>query len=99
VIFSLRRANIYIDSAMDRVLEATLRTIEALEYQIGSHHLRIKRQTARVEELEREKQALVAEHAKTVLKRMEVVLALAESDLREAEARRDHRLGKEKPHN
>ncbi len=90
-------ANVYIDSVMDRVLEATLRTIEALEYQIASHHLRIKRQRDRVAELEREQQIEVAKHARTVLKRMEDVLALAESDLREAEARRNERLGKEKP--
>jgi hypothetical protein len=78
---------------MDNMLEATLRTIEALEYQIASHHLRIERQRARVAEWEREQHTTVAEHAKTVLKRMEDVLALAESDLREAEARRNERLG------
>jgi hypothetical protein len=83
---------------MDRVLEATLRTIEALEYQIASHHLRLKRQRERIEGLEREQQAVVAEHAKIVLKRMELVLALAESDLCEAETRRNERLGKDKPH-
>jgi hypothetical protein len=84
---------------MDKVLEAALRTIEALEYQIASHHLRIKRQRGRVADLEREQQIEVAEHARNVLKRMEDVLAQAESDLREAETRRDHRLEKEKPHN
>ena len=51
-----------------------------------------------MEESEREKQTLADEYAKTVLKRMKDVLALAESDFREAEARRDERLGNEKPH-
>ena len=83
---------------MDKVLEASLRTIEALEYQITSHRLRIERQKARIEELEREGQSEAADHARTVLKRMEDVLAQAESDLRDAEARRDRRLGKETPH-
>lgn len=83
---------------MDKVLEASLRTIEALEYQIASHHLRIARQRSRVAELEREQHVEVAQHARDVLKRMEDVLAQAESDLREAEARRNLRLGKEKPH-
>jgi hypothetical protein len=46
---------------MDKVLEAALRTIEALEYQIASHHLRIKRQRGRVADLKREQQIEVAE--------------------------------------
>lgn len=79
---------------MDKVLEASLRTIEALEYQIASHHLRIKRQKARIEELDQERQADAAEHARTVLKRMEDVLAQAERDLRDAEERRNFRLKK-----
>ena len=82
---------------MDKVLQASLRTIDALEYQIESHHLRIKRQRARIEELEREQQGAAADHARTVLKRMEDVLAQAQSDLRDAEARRDDRLGIAKP--
>jgi hypothetical protein len=82
---------------MDRALEATLRTIEALEYQINSHQLRIERQRARIVDLERERQIQPAEHARAVLKRMEDVLAQAESDLRSAEERRDLRM-QEKPH-
>lgn len=82
---------------MDKVLEASQRTIEALQYQIASHHLRIKRQIARIEELEQERQVAAADHARTVLKRMEDVLAQAESDLRDAEERRNFRL-KAKPH-
>lgn len=86
-----------IDSFMDRVLEASQRTIEALEYQIASHHLRIKRQQARIEELEQGRQVEAAQYARTVLRRMEDVLAQAESDLRDAEARRNSRLGKKQP--
>ena len=82
---------------MDKVLAASLRTIEALEYQIASHRLRIQRQRERIEELERARQGAAADHARTVLKRMEDVLAQAESDLRDAESRRDDRLGKAKP--
>ena len=82
---------------MDKVLEASQRTIEALQYQIASHHLQIKRQIARIEELEQERQVAAADHARTVLKRMEDVLAQAESDLRDAEERRNFRL-KAKPH-
>ena len=77
---------------MDKVLEASLRTMEALEYQIASHQLRIRRQRERIEELEREQQGAAADHARTVLKRMDDVLAQAQSDLRDAEARRDNRL-------
>ena len=55
---------------MDKVLEASLRTIEALEYQIASHRLRIARQHARIEGLEKENQLVAVEHARTVLKRM-----------------------------
>jgi len=82
---------------MDKVLEASRRTIEALEYQIASHHLRIKRQKVRIQELDQDRQAEAAEHARTVLTRMELVLAQAESDLREAEERRNSRLGKAQP--
>ena len=72
---------------MDKVLEASLRTIEALEYQIASHRLRIARQHARIEGLEKENQLVAVEHARTVLKRMEYFLSQAERDLREAEER------------
>ena len=41
--FWLRRANAYIDLRMDKVLEASQRTIQALQYQIASHHLRIQK--------------------------------------------------------
>jgi len=82
---------------MDKVLEASLRTIEALEYQIASHRLRIQRQRERIVELEKERQNETADHSRTVLKRMEEVLVQAEGDLRDAEARRDLRLEKGKP--
>jgi hypothetical protein len=82
---------------MDKVLEASLRTIEALEYQIASHHLRIKRQKERIAELETERQNEAADHSRAILRRMEDVLMQAESDLREAEARRDLRLEKGMP--
>jgi hypothetical protein len=60
---------------------------------MASHRLRIERQRARVAEWEREQQTKAAEHARNVLKRMEDVLAQAEGDLREAEARRNERVG------